>query len=825
MTAEHHRRLQMPFDGRNFVFAIIATSILAAKTFRIYSHSSAISTFETIIWSASFYAQDLLFLLSLRFLFSKINPSSQRLRYGVTAVAFLAASALLLMAAATISVFLVTGSEIHWQHIGVLNDSSGSKMMFSAGFKTFAVVLVSLLLPSWFARRIYFDVAGAAVDVVTELFNLVLELAKHRSCNRYEKIISLEDGDEFIDRDGSNFSGTTIFRIAIGLVLLLQMALAFVHSDDQRLSSLSWTLPLTPFTEPSHSSAQLNDLPGSHANSFESLASDGGFLNSTALTDPVQLSWLPKEVQVPGFEDWYTEGGQHYNSSADPLKVSNLDNELYPALQKQIADIKIRHVVLLVLESTRSDVFPILNATSIRNRLAEAHSDKKLTTEEVEKLANLTNTARFLAGIPTNTTQQPRTTGGSIRAHNAFTTASYTLKSLVGTLCGIAPMTVDFDSEVSHHVYQPCLAQIFEAFNLLDHGNRTDGTNFTSFNWKSLFMQSVTGEYDKQSALMPKTGYTNETFITKEYLKSPDAKFGPEDAPDINYYGMPEVVLEEYVRDAFSTANKNDERLFLTHLTSTSHHPFKTPAAAAADAAKASSSKRSLDDLSAYLDAIGYVDRWISKIMDIMDEQGVTDETLLVLVGDHGISLPEDDAITPYENPNVGNFRVPLLFHHPKLPHIDITDAVISSQILPTVLDLLLETKSLSEPEGRAAQDLVRNYEGQSLLRPMNKVSQSGQGDWQFTVSNPGGTMVSVRDARQPRWRLVVPIAADAAWRFTDLDTDPYEKKPLEAHSYKKLLTGVKVMHGAERAEWVEEAALVTRWWVEENRRRWQYDP
>ncbi|KAK6069363.1 sulfatase domain protein [Seiridium cupressi] len=822
MTSEYHKRLSVPLDGRNLVFSTITTSIISAKAFRIYSHSDATSSFEIAIWGVSFFSEDLIFLLGLRYLLSKTWCPSQRIRYAASAIAGFAATALLLMAAATISVFLITGSEIHWHHIGVMNDSSGSKMMFSAGFNTFVMVLATLVSASWFSRRICYDAAGAAIDMATEAFALTLSFVKSRSGATDEKSITLEEGGYLRDRSGSRFDPAVILRVAIGFAIMLQIPMAFIHSDDPRLNSLSWTLPLMPCMEPSHSSAQLYDLSLSRGDSGSNSTHGAEFLNVTALREPIRLPWLPQNVRVPGFEDWYDKDSQHYASLADPLKVFNLDERLHPALRKSIADINVRHVVFLILESTRSDVFPIENATSIWNRLAESYSNKTLPQEEIERLTNLTNTARLLAGVDNDHLDQSKGSGGGIRARNAFTTASYTLKSLVGTLCGITPLTVDFDEEVSHHIYQPCLGHIFQAFNSLNNKDLI-GKSFTSHQWKSLFMQSVTGEYDKQSNLMYKMGYDNDSLITKEYLKGAQAKFGPEDTPDINYYGMPEVVLEEYIRDAFSIAAQNNERLFLTHLTSTSHHPFKIPASTEESAG--ASDKKSVDDLTGYLNAIGYVDRWIGKVRSIIDEAGVTDETLLVVLGDHGISLPEDDAITPYENPNVGNFRVPIMLHHPKLPKMDIQDAVISSQVLPTVLDLLLESKSLSRAESRAARDLVGNYEGQSLLRPLKKVSQSGGGDWHFSVSNPGGTMVSVRDAREPRWRLIVPLSSDVAWRFTDLETDRYEKSPLTARNLLKLAATIRESYGAERAEWIEEAASVTRWWVQENRRRWRYNP
>lgn len=158
---------------------------------------------------------------------------------------------------------------------------------------------------------------------------------------------------------------------------------------------------------------------------------------------------------------------------------------------------------------------------------------------------------------------------------------------------------------------------------------------------------------------------------------------------------------------------------------------------------------------------------------------------------------------------------------HPKLPYIIIDDSVCSIQILPTILDLLTETESLSLSEARAAHDMVRNYESQSLLRPLQKFSKiTGQGGWQFTAMNPGGLTIAVRDARQPNWRLIVPVFSNYEWRFTDLGADPNEQAPLLSYGYKANLRSVEAKFGSDAAMGVEEAAAVTRGWTDENYKR-----
>ena len=623
-----------------------------------------------------------------------------------------------------------------------------------------------------------------------------------------------------------------LLYVLVGIMMMAQIVSTLFRPADISLIYMSWTLPLMPWVDFAHATPTLASLLAFSSNVNDVLD------NHTALAKPIALSWLPKESPLAGFEDWYDAEKEHYSAAADPLKLSNLDDNLLPALRDvNLGDVSIRHVVLVKLESTRKDVFPIKKNGIIWERLVGTFKNKSLPEEAQKRLASLTPIAKFLTGDHDDgfgdggfadgafLDEQKKSRGG-INVNNAYTTSTYTLKSLVGTLCGLSPLAADFNVEQAHHIYQPCLAHIFEAFGKLDSDSaqKPIKNDFTSFKWKSSFMQSVTDRYDKQDHLMPVLGYAKGEgrMVDWWYLKGP-SKFGPVNLTDVNYYGMPEVAVEDFIRDAFAVAKQTNERVFLSHLTSTTHHAFGIP-----EEEKYVSliDDREWDDLSHYLNAVGYVDRWLGKILGILESEGVADETLLILVGDHGLSIAEHGTITPYSNPHVANYHVPLVISHPKLPQVDINDPVTSLQILPTILDLLIATGSLSKSQQQAARDLIPNYEGQSLLRPLRKFSEvTGQGDWQFTVMNPGGSTLAVRDARQPNWRLIVPVFGNYEWRFTDLATDPLEKNATLSFDFERLLKTLESKHGAEAARWAEEAAVVTRWWANENHKRWRYVP
>lgn len=172
----------------------------------------------------------------------------------------------------------------------------------------------------------------------------------------------------------------------------------------------------------------------------------------------------------------------------------------------------------------------------------------------------------------------------------------------------------------------------------------------------------------------------------------------------------------------------------------------------------------------------------------------------------------------------MGNFHIPIVLAHPHIPPLEIKAPVISSQIIPSILDLLLESSSLNKKSEPIAKDIRSLYEGQSLIRPQIQENQ-GRPVWQFTVMNTGGTWLGVRSATSPEYRLVIPLVNDVEWRFTDLKNDPNEEDPILRFTLPDLAYVVRKKYGEEVLHWLYDAAYVANWWVGENWSRYQYEP
>lgn len=201
------------------------------------------------------------------------------------------------------------------------------------------------------------------------------------------------------------------------------------------------------------------------------------------------------------------------------------------------------------------------------------------------------------------------------------------------------------------------------------------------------------------------------------------------------------------------------------------------------------------------------------------------------------MAFEEDSAqYSTFENGHISNLRVPLLLHHPLLPRIQLSLNSTSTSILPTLLDLLLTTSSLPAPDIPAAKALVHQYEGQSLIREYLP-SKNGRQQWTVTILNAGGAVLSIGSAAA-KWRLVVPVCKAGVYRFTDVGIDDAERNAIEEFSIDKLVTKVRKFYvkwydgdrddeGKRRVEevgrWIRDAEEVGKWWVLEQRRKWDY--
>ncbi|KAH8599215.1 alkaline-phosphatase-like protein [Bisporella sp. PMI_857] len=573
-------------------------------------------------------------------------------------------------------------------------------------------------------------------------------------------------------------------------------------------------------------------------------------------------NWLPKD-RIDGFERWYNESaafekhvhrrhgphGPHgrmrnlfrYDPVQDPLRISNLDQEVLKPVSDALKDrkIAIKHVVLLTLESTRGDIFPLKKGSHVYNKIVESHGKDINSAKKAEmELSQLTANAELLTGQDGGFTREESKVNGSWRALDkdrgglnvlgSWTGSTTSFKSVIGAHCGVGPLPVDFTVESKRKIYQPCIPQILGLLNYNKPKDSNKAAEVNSMPWRSIFAQSITDQFDHQDDLNMQMGWSD--VIVKENIMDPHAKH-PLTEKESNYFGYPETQIKPYLLDLFTDAKKNNQRLFLSHMTSSTHHPWNTPEGTPIVDFIKTDKWGSEHTFNRYLNTVKYADNWIGQVMDILQDLGVAEETLVVMVGDHGYAFPEDSPNhSTFENGHIANIRVPLVFHHPQLPRIQLPVNATSISIIPTILDLLVTTDSLSTTDKDIASNLIHQYEGQSLLRPYLTKKGDRQA-WNIAVLNAGGAVLSVGSAAYP-YRLIIPVCTSGSYRFTDTNLDHYEKDPLEDFSIDKLVkkirkTGVYNSLGdakmGEVEKWLRQAEKIGEYWVVEQRRRWRY--
>lgn len=95
-----------------------------------------------------------------------------------------------------------------------------------------------------------------------------------------------------------------------------------------------------------------------------------------------------------------------------------------------------------------------------------------------------------------------------------------------------------------------------------------------------------------------------------------------------------ETEVKPYMRDAINETLAANKRLFLSHFTSSTHHPWDTPE----DFPREKYFGEQHKDMDAFLNANRFVDAWLADLMGLLHEAGIANETLTVFVGDQYVT-------------------------------------------------------------------------------------------------------------------------------------------------------------------------------------------
>lgn len=350
-----------------------------------------------------------------------------------------------------------------------------------------------------------------------------------------------------------------------------------------------------------------------------------------------QRSELPKDTSPP--EAFHSETPPPgYEPVLDPLKLSNIDKPYLDELDEALRDkagkstVDIRHVFILTLESTRKDIFPLVKGSLLWEELEGSWSKSKRSSDyDRADLSQLSVNAELVTGQDSGFDREVNRTHGGLNVLGAMTSSTSTVKSMLASHCGVNPLPVDFLEEIETEIYQPCLPQILHLMNANKKSDLADGSQpWREGRWKSVSMQAGTGAIDRQTQLFELSGF--DRTIDREYLRSPDAEF-PIAGSEIGYLGFSEQELKPYIRKAITEAEESGERLLLSHITTSTHHPWAIPEDKKLENYWGDSRKGSTP-WNRYLNTVKYSDRWIGEFFEIIQEMGIAEKTLIVVLGD-----------------------------------------------------------------------------------------------------------------------------------------------------------------------------------------------
>lgn len=450
--------------------------------------------------------------------------------------------------------FFQTGSEVEWTATdSFLRDPAAMKLLMS-GISSVTAAATVIFFASWFLSPRLYNVTGRWMQAIRDRF--------------WEGV---KEPRAILPLTKSTFNRRSFLWIIPAIAFTVSLVFLEITRPSIPYDHLSGALPLTllnAFQKPVGCRPPRHLFPPRGEGEMDKPPGWTPGIDVTVDAPLERPAWLP-ESHIPGFSRWDVDphdikyfqperpGSKNsyepYNPNTDPMKISNLDSDILAPLRNALEEskVEINHVVLLTLESGRKELFPMRSGTPLYDAILESNK-RRDRARVIDELSTMTPIAQIVTGEHavdsngqisnlTNATWHDSAAPGmgGINIQGALTGSTLTFKSILGSHCGVSPLPVDLLEEVNLDIYQPCLPHIFELFNRLKGNSSShDGKDIDSFlerPWMSVFVQSVTEEYDRQYQLNENMGF--DLRVTRETLRDPDSKYYPPTTSELNYFG------------------------------------------------------------------------------------------------------------------------------------------------------------------------------------------------------------------------------------------------------------------------------------------------
>ena len=271
----------------------------------------------------------------------------------------------------------------------------------------------------------------------------------------------------------------------------------------------------------------------------------------------------------------------------------------------------------------------------------------------------------------------------SLMAEKARAVVPHTSKALVATACGVPPPLDTKKTESEPGIIPArCLPEL-----LGEQG------------YNSAFFQSATKTFERRPELVDNFGY--------DFFRGVQG-MDPTGYQRVNYFGYEDEIMLPSSRE-WLEQNGGDGPFISTYLTVTPHHNYVVPDR------YGTKNYSSNPELNRYLNTVRYQDFFLEKLFQQYKDLGLYEDTIFVMLGDHGEAFGEHGIIKQHDNAIYEEgMHIPLLVHDPQNPEgRRVEENVSELDVLPTVADALgydIEGGEypghsiLSPPEGRTLE-------------------------------------------------------------------------------------------------------------------------
>ncbi|MEC0238926.1 LTA synthase family protein [Paenibacillus dokdonensis] len=247
-------------------------------------------------------------------------------------------------------------------------------------------------------------------------------------------------------------------------------------------------------------------------------------------------------------------------------------------------------------------------------------------------------------------------------------------------------------------------------FQQIGQGNTSDAefmSNTSIYPTAAIAMSTGYGDRELPSMprLLEKENYEADTFHVNDVKFWDRNKLYPAlnfthyyDKPNykndhFNEFGASDEELYKFGIKTLSKLHQEKKPFYAQFVTVSSHFPFKVPE----DRMKIKIPDNLKDtQLGSYLAAVNYTDYAIGTLIDQLKQNGMYDDTVLVIYGDHFGLQPQDNdpemvskALGIKYDPRVTRFNIPLLIHVPGEKGQEVKQVGGQVDIMPTLANLL----------------------------------------------------------------------------------------------------------------------------------------